>query len=169
MPDSADGDAVTTPTSPAENLAQPSASAAAATAAVTAAKAAQAAAGTPAAAATASGSGTAPEAEPAAKEPETLLDALADLLQLAVNYLRQQAAALMREKVVLPGQKLGAFVAFAFAAAFLLALGLGFVAVAWLLLLAQWLTWPGALGLIGAVLLVGAGILTVLKIRSFQR
>jgi hypothetical protein len=100
---------------------------------------------------------------------ERLTDALADLLQMAVNYLRQEAAGLMRDKVVLPGQKLGAMVAFALAASFLFALGVAFLAVALLLLLAKYLTWPGALGAIGGVLVVGAAIFTSLKVRSTQR
>ena len=108
---------------------------------------------------------SAPEPQP---KPESVVDAIADLLQMAVNYLRQEAAGVMRDKIVLPGQQLGMLVAFAMAAAFLLALGLGFVAVALLILLAQWLTWPGALGLIGGVLLIGAAVFTYLKVRSIQ-
>jgi hypothetical protein len=111
---------------------------------------------------------TAPASAPQAKA-ESLTDAVADLLQMAVNYLRQETAGVMRDKVVLPGQRLGMMVAFALAASFLLALGLGFVAVALLLLLAQYLTWPGALGAIGGVLLVGAAVLTALKVRSMQQ
>ena len=107
--------------------------------------------------------------EPKAAKPESLIDMIADLLQMAVNYLRQETAAVMRDKVVLPGQQLGMTIAFAFAAAFLLALGLGFVAVALLLVLAELITWPGALGLIGVVLLIGAAVLTYLKVRSLQK
>jgi len=106
-----------------------------------------------------------PQPEP---KPESLIDAIADLMQMAVNYMRQETAGVMRDKVVLPGQMLGRLVAFAFAAAFLLALGIGFIAVALLLLLARWLGWPGALGLIGAVLLIGSAMFTYLKVRSIQ-
>ncbi|HEY5539999.1 MAG TPA: hypothetical protein VIL41_00930 [Coriobacteriia bacterium] len=109
----------------------------------------------------------APEPQPEPKS-ETLVEAIADLLQMAVNYLRQETAGVMRDKVVLPGQQLGRLIAFALAAAFLLALGLGFVAVALLLVLANYLTWPGALGLIGGLLLVGAAAFTYLKVRSIQ-
>ncbi len=113
--------------------------------------------------------GAADAAPEAAAKPESLIDAIADLMQMCVNYLRQETASVMRDKVVLPGQKLGMLVAFALAAAFLLALGLGFLAVALLLLLAQFLTWPGALGAIGGVLLVGAALFTYLKVRSIQK
>jgi hypothetical protein len=108
-----------------------------------------------------------PEPEPEPKA-ESLIDAIADLLQMAVNYLRQETAGVMRDKVVLPGQQLGQLVAFAFAAAFLLALGIGFIAVAILLILAYYLTWPGALALIGGLLLIGAAVFTYLKVRSIQ-
>jgi len=90
------------------------------------------------------------------------------LLQMAVNYLRQETAGVMRDKVVLPGQQLGRLIAFALAAAFTLSLGIGFVAVALLLVLAHYLTWPGALALIGALLLIGAALFTYLKVRSLQ-
>jgi len=118
--------------------------------------------------------GAQPASEPgpeAAEEPkkETLVDAIADLLQMAVNYLRQETAGVMRDKVVLPGQQLGRLVAFAFAAAFLLALGIGFIAVAVLLVLAHYLGWPGALALIGVLLLLGAALFTYLKVRSIQK
>jgi hypothetical protein len=102
-------------------------------------------------------------------KPESLTDAVADLLQMAVNYLRQETAGVMRDKVVLPGQRLGMMVAFALAASFLLAIGLAFVSVALLLLLAKYLTWPGALGAIGGVLLLGAAVFTALKVRSMQQ
>jgi hypothetical protein len=100
---------------------------------------------------------------------ETLVDAIADLLQMAVNYLRQETAGVMRDKVVLPGQQLGMLIAFAIAAALTLFLGIGFVSVAILLVLAHYLGWPGALALIGVLLLIGAGVLTYLKVRSVQK
>ena len=59
-------------------------------------------------------------------------------------------------------------IAFALAAAALLFLGIGFISVAVLLVLAHYLGWPGALALIGVVLLIGAGVFTYLKVRSIQ-
>ena len=118
----------------------------------------------------------APNSEPAPDEatappppkPESLIDAIADLMQMVVNYMRQETAGVMRDKVVLPGQQLGQLVAFALAAAGLLFLGIGFIAVAVLLVLAHYLGWPGALTLVGAVLLIGASLFTYLKVRSIQ-
>ncbi|NTW29006.1 MAG: hypothetical protein HGA39_06565 [Coriobacteriia bacterium] len=113
----------------------------------------------------------APEAQPEVPptKPETLVDAIADLLQMLVNWLRQEAAALMRDKVILPLQKLGLVLASSIAAACLAVLGLGFLSVAALLLLAEWLGWIGALATIGAVLLVGSLVFTSVKIRSMQK
>jgi len=112
-----------------------------------------------------------PQAAPGTEPPqrETLVDAIADLLQMAVNYLRAEAADIVRDKVVLPTQQLGMMLAFVVAAATLMVVGVLFVAVALLILLAQWITWPGALGLVGGVLLVGAGVFTYLKVRSVQK
>jgi hypothetical protein len=114
----------------------------------------------------------APPEPPAEEEPvierESIVDAVADLLQMVVNYLRQEAAGIMRDKVVLPGQQLGMLVAFAMAAAALLVIGLCFLFVAFLMVLAGWIGWPGAFALVGAVILVGAGVLTYLKMRSIQ-
>jgi len=107
------------------------------------------------------------EGEPA-PERETIVDAVADLLQMIVNYLRQETASLMRDKVVLPGQQLGMLVAFAFAAAALLVVGLCFIFVAILLVLADLMGWPAALALVGSLILIGAGVLTYLKVRSIQ-
>ena len=52
-------------------------------------------------------SSTPPPSGPPAPERENVIDAVADLLQMLVNWLRQEAAGIMRDKVVLPGQQLG--------------------------------------------------------------
>ncbi len=99
----------------------------------------------------------------------TVIDATADLLQTIVDWLREEAEALVREKIILPLQRLGLTVASAWAAASLLILGVCFIAVGVLLLLAEWLTWPGALLAIGGVLVLGSVIFAVIKMRSMQR
>jgi hypothetical protein len=116
---------------------------------------------------------SAPTPEPpisAAPEPEreNIVDAVADLLQMIVNWLRQEAAGIMRDKVVLPGQQLGMLIAFAIAAATLMVIGLCFLFVAFLMVLAGWIGWPGAFAVVGAAILIGAGVLTYLKMRSIQ-
>ena len=115
-----------------------------------------------------------PEPEPVSGEKEapprqSVIDAVADLLQFIVDWLRQEAEAAVREKVVLPLQKLGLTLASAFAAAFLAALGIGFIAVGIFMLLGEWLTYPGALLLTGGVLVLGAVIFAVIKMRSMQK
>lgn len=98
----------------------------------------------------------------------TVIEAAADLLQTVVDWLRQEAESLVREKVARPIQKAGLAVAAALAAGALLAFGLCFIATGLLLLLAQWLTWPGALLAIGGVLVLGSVGFAVVKVRSLQ-
>lgn len=108
-----------------------------------------------------------PAEEPVARP--SVIEAVADLLQFIVDWLRQEAASIMHDKVVLPAQKLGLTLASGFAAAFLAALGLGFIAVGVFMLLGQWLTYPGALLLTGGVLVLGAIVFTIIKMRSIQK
>ena len=110
-----------------------------------------------------------PESQPEAAQRETLVEAIADLLQMTVNWLRAEASDIVRDKVVLPVQQLGMTLASAIAAATLLVIGLCFLFVAVLMLLAKWLTWPGAFGLVGGLILIGAGVFTYLKVRSIQK
>jgi len=117
------------------------------------------------------GGSFAPDEPPAPPEPqrETLVDAIADLLQMFVNWMRAEASDIMRDKVVLPVQQLGLTLASAGAAGCLVVIGLHFIFVALLLVLAEWLGWPGALLLVGGVILLGAGGFTYVKMRSIQK
>ncbi|HZL05319.1 MAG TPA: hypothetical protein VFE45_07855 [Coriobacteriia bacterium] len=98
-----------------------------------------------------------------------IIDAVADLLQSAVDWLRQEAGDIVRERVVLPLQRLGLTLASASAAGCLAAVGLAFIAVAAFILLAQWLTYPGALLAVGGVLVLASVIFTIVKTRWIQR
>lgn len=100
---------------------------------------------------------------------EAIIDAIADLLQTAVDWLRQEAASVVREKIVLPIQRLGLTLVSASAAGCLLVVGLVFIAVALFLLLAQWLGYPGALLLIGGVYVVASIVFIVIKVRLMQK
>lgn len=102
-------------------------------------------------------------------ERPSIIDAVADLMQFIVDWLRQEAEAIMHDKVVIPGQKLGLTLASGCAAAMLLAFGLCFIATGLFILLGEWLTYPGALLLIGGVLVLGALIFTAIKMRSMQK
>lgn len=100
---------------------------------------------------------------------EAIVASIADLLQTASDWVRQEAASIVREKVVLPLQKLGLTVASAAAAAALLAVGLIFIAVALFLLLAQLVGYPGALLIIGGVYVLASGVFLIIKVRSMQK
>lgn len=113
-----------------------------------------------------------PEDTGVSEEPPqrpSIIDAVADLLQFIVDWLRQEAEAAVREKVVLPVQKLGLTLASASAAGCLAVFGLAFIATGVFILLGEWITYPGALLLVGGVLLVGSVIFTVIKMRGIQR
>lgn len=117
------------------------------------------------------GSQTVPPAEePAAEAPKRpgVIDALADFVQMFVDYVRQETGDLVHDKAVVPLQKAGQVVAFALAAAFVLSLGVGFLSVGALLVLAHWLGWPGALFLVGGVLVVLAAGFTYAKTKRKQ-
>ncbi len=98
-----------------------------------------------------------------------LIDAVIDLLETVRDWVRQELGDAVHDKVAVPLQRVGVTVGSAFAAGCLLVVGLIFVAIALLLLLAKFLTWPGALGLIGAVFLIGAAIFLYVKSRSMVR
>jgi len=110
-----------------------------------------------------------PEAAPEAPKRPTVADAIADLVQMFVDYVRQETEDIMREKVVLPSQKAGQVIAFALAAALVLFLGIGYLSVSAMMLLAEFVGWIAALAIIGAVLVAGAGGLTYAKMRSMQK
>lgn len=98
-----------------------------------------------------------------------IIDAAADFLQTAADWLRQEAGDIVRERVILPIQKLGLTLAAASAAGCLAVLGLAFVAVALFMYLGTAIGYPGALLLVGGVLLAGSVAFTVMKMRNIQR
>lgn len=102
-------------------------------------------------------------------ERRSVIEAVADLLQFIVDWLRQEAEAAVREKLVLPLQRLGLTLASGVAAGCLVVLGITYITVAAFILLAQWITYPGALLLIGGILVLGSVIFTVIKMRSMQK
>lgn len=98
-----------------------------------------------------------------------ILDQLVDLAQTARDWVRQEAEATVKEKIVPPLQKLGIAIAAAFAAASALVLGLIFIAVAAIVALSQWLSVPWAFFIIGAAYLLGAAVFTAIKVKAMQR
>jgi hypothetical protein len=99
----------------------------------------------------------------------SIIDSIADLLQTATDWVRQEAEAVVRDKIVAPIQRLGLTLASASAAGCLAVIGLIFIGVALFLLLAEWLTYPGALLAIGGVYLLGSVVFIVIKVRLMQK
>jgi hypothetical protein len=98
-----------------------------------------------------------------------ILDQLLDLAQTARDWVRQEAEATVKEKIVPPLQKVGLAIAASFGAVSFLVMGAVFVAVAAIVYLSQLLGVPLAFFLIGVLYLVGAAIFTFVKVRSMQR
>lgn len=114
---------------------------------------------------------TEPAASEDAKAPEerTVIDAAADLLQVVVDFLRQEVDRIMRTKIVVPLQRLGFTLFAASAAASLMALGIGFISVGSFMHLGQWIGYANALLLIGGILAIGSAIFLAIKMRLMQK
>ncbi|MBN2405371.1 MAG: phage holin family protein [Coriobacteriia bacterium] len=110
---------------------------------------------------------TAPEAPKTGIEG--IIDAVADLLQTASDWVRQEAETVVREKVVKPIQRLGLTLVSASAAGCLLVVGLIFIAVGLFVLLGEWITYPGALLAIGGVYVLVSLVFIVIKVRMMQK
>jgi len=108
------------------------------------------------------------EPRPEASERATIADAITDFVQMIVDYVRQETGDVVHDKVVVPTQKAGQVIAFAMAAALVLFLGIGYISVALMMILASYVGWPVALLIIGGVLVAGAGGLSYAKTRSMQ-
>lgn len=112
----------------------------------------------------------APESAPADPRPErTVIDAVADLLQTVVDWLRQEAEGIVREKIVPPIQQLGLTIASAQIAASLAILGIAFIAVGLFMLLGNAIGYPYALLVVGGVLVIAAVVFTAIKMRLMQK
>ena len=118
---------------------------------------------------------TTPETGP---ERKTVIDLIADLLQMASDWFRQEVKETMRTKVVLPLQRLGLTLAAAQAAGCLMVVGLLFIEVGAVIMLGVWLhsaglSWPAAYGttflIIGTVAAIGAAVFIAIKMRWMQK
>jgi tetrahydromethanopterin S-methyltransferase subunit G len=98
-----------------------------------------------------------------------IVDAIADLMQTAVDWLRQEAEATVREKVVPPLQQVGILIGAAIGAASAMVIGVIFVAVSLVMFLGSWIGYPFAFLAIGAVYLLVALVFTVVKVWKMQR
>lgn len=98
-----------------------------------------------------------------------ILDALIDLLETARDWVRQEAEAAVKQKIVYPLQRLGVTLTAAMAAAALLVIGLIFIAVAGVIALGNAIGYAWTFFLIGAVLLVGSAVSLYIRVRSMQK
>jgi hypothetical protein len=98
-----------------------------------------------------------------------LLDSLVDLLETARDWVQQEAEATVREKIVLPLQRLGLTLASAVAAATLLVIALIFIAVAAVIALGNLIGYAWTFFAIGMTFLIGSVIFFVIKVRSMQK
>lgn len=110
-----------------------------------------------------------PKATPEPAQEKTLIDSIADLLQTIVDWLRQEAESVVKTKVVLPLQQLGLTLFMAQAAVGLVMLGVVFISVGSLILLADWVGWPFALYIVGGVLALAAVILASIAGKWWQK
>lgn len=110
-----------------------------------------------------------PGVEKNSAQERTVIDAVADLLQTIVDWLRQEAEAIVREKIVLPIQRLGLTLSAASAAASLAVLGIAFISVGLFMLLGEAIGYPFALLVIGGVLVIGSVVFMMIKMRLMQK
>jgi len=113
--------------------------------------------------------GQAPASPPRPVDDRTLIDSIADLLQVVVDWLRQEAETTVKNKVILPLQQLGLTMFAAQMAISLVLLGVVFIGVGSLILLAEWVGWPGALYIVGGVLVLSALILASIAGKWWQK
>jgi hypothetical protein len=107
-----------------------------------------------------------PEGE---QQRQSLIDAVADLLQTASDWLRQEVETTVREKVALPLQNVGITVGSVAAAGRLAVMGLLFIAVALFMFLGQLIGYAGAFLLVGLVYVIGAVVFIVISQRKKLR
>lgn len=119
---------------------------------------------------------TTPESSP---ERPGIIDQVADLLEMAATWLRQEVKEVVRTKVVLPLQRLGLTLAAAQAAGCLMVIGLFWIEVAVIILSGVFfhdtvgMSWPAAYGtvflIIGVVAAIGSAIFIAIKTRWVQK
>ena len=116
--------------------------------------------------------GPAPGPEPGAAgataeetEPRSVIDASVDFVQTSVAYARQEIGAAVRDKAIVPVQDTAIDVAILLAMALTIFLGIAFIAVGLLMLLAHFIGWIATMFVVGGLLLI-TGIVVILVIRS---
>ncbi len=101
-------------------------------------------------------------------QSRSVIDASVDFVQTSVAYARQEIGAAVRDKAIVPVQQTAADVAVLLAMALTLALGIAFIAVGLLLVIAALIGWPATMFVVGGILLVGAIIVMLIVIRRME-
>lgn len=104
-------------------------------------------------------------AEETETEPRSVIDASVDFVQTSVAYARQEIGAAVRDKAIVPVQDTAIDVAILLAMALTIFLGIAFIAVGLLMLLAHFIGWIAAMFVVGGVLLI-VGIIVIFVIRG---
>jgi hypothetical protein len=109
-----------------------------------------------------------------ADERPSVIDQVADLLQMASDWVRQEAEEVVHDKLVIPMQRLGLTLASAYAAGCLLVLGLFWIEIAAIMFLGVWLhaaglEWVAAYAtaflIIGGVMAIASAIFLAIRLR----
>lgn len=111
--------------------------------------------------------GTRAESGPKVVSDQTV-DAVGDLVQMFVDYVRQQADDIMQSKIVQPAQKLGISISSITAAGCLFVLGLLWLSVGAFVALGLWLGWAIACVIVGGLLILIALVLYAISRRNRQ-
>lgn len=98
-------------------------------------------------------------------QQRSVIDASVDFVQTSVAYARQEIGAAVRDKAIVPVQDTAIDVAVLLAMALTMFLGIGFIAVGLLMLLAYFIGWIAAMFVVGGILLV-VGIIVIMVIRG---
>ncbi len=101
-------------------------------------------------------------------QSRSVIDASVDLVQTSVAYARQEIGAAVRDKAIVPVQQTAADVAVLLAMSLTLALGIAFIAVGLLLVIATLIGWPATMFVVGGILLVAAIIVMLIVIRRME-
>jgi hypothetical protein len=111
-------------------------------------------------------------------ERPSIIDQVADLLEMAATWLRQEVKEIVRSKVVLPLQQLGLTLAAAQAAGCLMTVGLIFLEVGAVIMIGVWfhslgLNWAAAYGVtfmaMGAIAAILSAVFIAMKTRWKQK
>lgn len=108
--------------------------------------------------------------EPGARPPgRSLSDAVVELMEAVIDWFDHEVETVVREKIVLPSQKLGLMLVAAVSAGCLAVVGILFLMAGVFMLLGEAIGYAWTLLLLGAVLLVKSAIFLAIRFRNTQQ